>query len=88
MSDHDKMMAFGIWLTERKAVLQAELCALAIDRTKPVDAIRIKAGHVENLAFVLERFTELYRGDLNKFREAYLGQSPESEEESDGEVEA
>lgn len=84
MSDHDKMMAFGHWLAERRVVVQAELCAIAVDRTKPIDAIRIKAGHVEAYGFVFEVFRELYNGDLNKFKVERLGHQPEPEEESHG----
>lgn len=83
MSDLDKMMAFGHWLSERRVYLTAELCSLAADRTKPVDAIRLKAGHLENMELVLRAFKDLYNGDLNKFLEEYLGRTPEPEE-SDG----
>lgn len=82
MSELDKMMAFGSWLTQRHQQFQAELCSLAIDRTKPIDALRIKAGHLEATTQILKAFTELYRGDLGKFLEEYLGQAPEAEEES------
>lgn len=84
MSELDKMMAFGRWLTERRLQFEAELCSLAIDRTKPIDALRIKAGHLEAATQILKAFTELYKGDLGKFMVEYLGQSPEEEEESDG----
>lgn len=80
MSDHDKMMAYGHWLSERKRAFEVELCALGVDRTKPIDAIRIKAGHLEATTLALQAFTELYRGDLGKFREQYLGETPEKEE--------
>lgn len=79
MSDHDKMMAFGHWLTERRAQFAAELSALGIDRTKPIDAIRIKAGHLECMQLTLQAFTELYNGDLEKFMQNYLGKQPENE---------
>lgn len=83
MSDLDKMMAFGHWLAQRKAVFQAELTALSIDRTKPIDAIRIKAGHAEAAAIFLTAFTDLYNKDLGFFKKEYLGISEEEEEESD-----
>ena len=86
MSDLDKMMAFGNWLSQSRLRFQAELCALGIDRTKPIDAIRIKAGHLEAATIILQAFTELYNGSLSKFMTEYLGQAPEEdEEESDGE---
>lgn len=81
MSDLDKMMAFGSWLSQRRVAFQAELCALGIDRTKPIDAIRIKAGHLEAATTILQAFTELYNGDLGKFMKEYLGVDPEDDEE-------
>lgn len=83
MSDHDKMMAFGSWLTSRKLVLVGELQALSVNRDTPVSAIRLKAGHIEAYTQVLEAFTELYKGDLNAFMEERLGQTPEDEEEEE-----
>ena len=86
MSELDKMMAFGSWLTQRQAAFKSELCALGIDRTKPIDAIRIKAGHLEAATIILQAFTELYKGDLNKFLVEYMGQQPDEEEESEKDV--
>lgn len=85
MSDLDKMMAFGSWLSQRRLAFQAELSALGIDRTKPIDAIRIKAGHLEAATIILQAFTELYNGDLGKFMKDYLGVE-EEEEESEKDV--
>lgn len=82
MSEHDKMMAFGSWLSTRKASVASELYQLSINASQPVDKIRVKAGHLEALQHVLEAFTDLYKGDLNKFMQEYLGQAPEEEEES------
>lgn len=81
MSDHDKMMAFGTWLTSRKLAVQAELYALGINYRTPVDALRVKAGHLEATMHILQAFTELYNGELNKFLEDYVGQTPEQKEE-------
>jgi hypothetical protein len=81
MSELDKMMAFGNWLTSRKAQHQAELFSLSINRDAPVDSIRIKAGHIESLTHVLEAFTDLYNGDLGKFMTEYLGQKPDDDDE-------
>ncbi len=77
MSDLDKMMAFGSWLTSKRLQLLTELFSLSINRDAPVDSIRIKAGHIECITQVLGVFKELYDGDLNKFMEEYLGQKPE-----------
>jgi hypothetical protein len=83
MSDHDKMLAFGSWLTSKRLQLLSELYSLSINRDSPVDAIRIKAGHIECITQVLEVFKELYNGDLNKFMEEYLGQKPEEEDDKE-----
>ena len=82
MSEHDKMMAFGHWLTLKHEQEIRELAALAVDRSKPIDAIRIKAGHVESSQFILQAFTDLYKGDLAAFKTNWLKQEPEPEEES------
>jgi hypothetical protein len=86
MSELDRMMAYGRWLTERKETFKAQLCALGVDRTKDIDSIRIKAGHLEATTLALEAFTFLYKTDVTKFAEAYLGQEPEEEdkESTDG----
>ena len=83
MSDHDKMMAFGHWLTERRAQLQAELAMTCVNKLQPEAAIRVKAGHLESTVFILDAFRELYEGDLTKFMEERLGQKPEAEEEKE-----
>jgi hypothetical protein len=86
MSDLDKMMAFGNWLTSRKAQLTMELYSLSLNTKLPIGTIRIKAGHLEATQHVLDAFKDLYNGDLNKFMEEYLGQAPEEEdkESTDG----
>jgi hypothetical protein len=87
VSDHDKMMAFGNWLASKMAVHQSELFSLSINTKAPVDAMRIKAGHVECTGHVLNAYRELYNSsDLNKWMEDYLGKPPEEEdkESTDG----
>lgn len=86
MSELDKMMAFGHWLSLKKQQLHSELFSAAVSRNHPESVIRVKAGHVEAFTQVLEAFSELYNGDLNKFMESYLGQEPEKEEESQEDV--
>lgn len=86
MSDHDKMMAFGTWLIQRGQALQADLHSLCINVNAPVDAIRVKAGHIEATGFVLQAFRELYHGDLNKFMEERLNQKPEEEDKESQDV--
>jgi len=84
MSDLDKMMAFGHWLTLKKAQLHTELFQVSTNANHSEAKIRVKAGHVEAYTQCLEVFSELYNGDLNKFEESYLGRKPDEEEESDG----
>jgi hypothetical protein len=86
VSDLDKMMAFGSWLTARRLQLHSELFALSVNRAVPVDAIRIKAGHLENTVQILEVFAELYNGDLQKFMQEHLGQEPEKEDKESEDV--
>ncbi len=83
MSDLDKMMAFGNWLTQRGQQLSSELYSLSINVKAPVDALRIKAGHVEATGHILAAFKDLYNGDLNKFMEEYLGQKPQEEDDKE-----
>jgi hypothetical protein len=82
MSDNDKMMAFGSWLATRKLQHTAELYALSINVKAPIDAVRVKAGHVEATAMILEAFKDLYHGSLDKFMKDYLGQQSDEEKES------
>lgn len=81
MSDYDKMQAFGSWLTSRKVVLTGELYALSVNREAPLDAIRIKAGHVEAMSSALDAFTELYHGELQTFMKDRLGVEATEEDE-------
>lgn len=80
MSDLDKMMAFGAWLTSRKVQIQSELYALTVSARQSEASIRVKAGHLEAIIHTLEAFSSLYHGDLSKFREEYLGDKPEEED--------
>jgi hypothetical protein len=84
MSDLDKMVAFGSWLSSKKVQHTAELYALSVNVKAPIDALRIKAGHVEATSHILEAFSSLYNGDINKFMREYLGQEPEEEEKEVG----
>lgn len=83
MSDYDKMVAFGRYLTEGTIKYRAELMNLCQDVTKPIDAIRLKAGHTEAYAEILSVFSELYEGDLEKFKESYLEGYKEEKEKDE-----
>jgi len=86
MSDTDKMMAFGSWLSTKRLQLTAELYSLSVNTKAPIDAVRLKAGHIEATQQILEAFTKLYRGDLNKFEVDYLGKDPEKEDKESTDV--
>lgn len=88
MSDLDKMMAFGHWLTMRREQLTNELLQMSVSVKYPEAAIRVKAGHIESTTHILDAFKELYNGELNKFKVSKLGHPEESEEESDGHSES
>jgi hypothetical protein len=83
MSEQDKLLAFGSWLSIRKLHVAQELFSVCLNTKLPPSALRIKAGHLEALQHVLDAFTELYNGDLNKFTAQYLGGTPEEEEEKE-----
>lgn len=81
MSDLDKMRAFGHWLNLKKVQHGAELYSLSINTRVPIDALRIKAGHLEATQYILDAFSSLYNGDINKFMTEYLEQQPEEEDQ-------
>lgn len=83
MSESDKMLAFGAWLNAKKIQHANELYALSVNVKAPVDALRIKAGHMEATQHILVAFSELYNGDVNKFMVDYLGQVPEEDEDKE-----
>jgi hypothetical protein len=86
MTENDKLIAFGSWLTAKKIQHGAELFSLSINVKAPVDAVRLKAGHLEATQHILEAFTTLYKQDINAFMREYMGSNPNEEEdkESDG----
>ena len=86
MSEHEKLAAFGSWLTTMKLNYGNELYQMAINGNTSVDKIRVKAGHLEAAHFILEAFTELYNEPLQKFMEQRLGAKPEGEEDEEKDV--
>jgi hypothetical protein len=80
MSELDKLMAFGSWLQSKKIQHGAELYSLSVNTRCPLDAIRLKAGHLEATQHILDAFASLYNGDINKFMQEYLGQASEEED--------
>lgn len=79
-TDYDKMVIFGRYLTERSLVLSSELYSSCINIEKGIDAIRLKTGQLECCKEILRAFTDLYNGDIPKFKQEYLD---EDEEEVD-----
>jgi len=63
MSETDKLMAFGSWLSAKKIQHSNELYSLSLNTRLPVDNLRIKAGHLEATQHILEAFTLLYKQD-------------------------
>lgn len=83
MSDYDKMVAFGRYLTETLIRRRDELMSNCSNIERPVDAIRLKYGHVEAYTEILNVFSELYEGDLEKFKESYFDGYKEEKEENE-----
>lgn len=83
MSENNKLMAFGSWLSAKKIQHSNELYSLTLNTKVPVDAIRLKAGHLEATQMILEAFTLLYKDPLNKFMVEYMGSKPTEEDEEE-----
>lgn len=80
--EQEKLAAFGSWLTAKKIQFGGDLYQLSLNAKAPMDAIRIKAGHLEAANQILEAFSLLYKEPLEKFMVNYMG--AKEEEESDG----
>ena len=83
MSDYDKMVAFGRYLTETLIRRRDELMSNCSNIERPIDAIRLKYGHVEAYTEILNVFSELYEGDLEKFKESYFDGYKEEKEKDE-----
>jgi hypothetical protein len=83
MSDFDKMVIFGKYLTEGLIKNRDQLMSTCAQVNNTSDAIRLKYGHVEAYTEILNVFTELYEGDLEKFKEAYIEGYKEEKEKDD-----
>ncbi len=81
MSDYDKMVIFGKFLTERAVILEAQLYSMCQDVKQPIDAVRLKYGHLENTKDILIAFAELYNGDINQFKKHHMSDDEEGENE-------
>jgi hypothetical protein len=80
MSDFDKMVAFGKYLTQGLIKYRDQLMSECSNIDRPIDAIRLKYGHVEAYTEILNVFTELYEGDIEKFKESYIDGYKEEKE--------
>jgi hypothetical protein len=83
MSDFDKMVIFGRYLTQGLIKYRDQLMSNCSDISKPIDAIRLRSCHVEAYTEILNVFTELYEGDIEKFKEAYIEGYKEEKEEDE-----
>lgn len=81
MSDNDKIVIFGQYLTEKCLQTQLELNATALNDKHPIDAIRRKAGQLEMVQVCLAALKELYQGDPAKFRKDYLADTEEEKKD-------
>jgi hypothetical protein len=81
---HYSMLAFGQFLTEQTVRLEAELYSTCSNDKMPIETVKRKYGQLEATKVILKAFTELYEGDVSKFKKEYLSESDESEE-SNGE---
>lgn len=73
MSDYDRMVLFGQWLTERAVAHRAMLIQMCSNVNTPVEQIRLKYGHLEAFQEALNAFTELYKStDVDEFKKEYL----------------
>jgi hypothetical protein len=82
-TEFDRLITFGQYLVQECGRLQTELNALALNDKVKLPSIKRKAGHLEAYQFVLQRFEELYKGDLESFKKDYLeGYEKENNDDS------
>lgn len=84
MSENDKMIIFGQYLTEMAVRNKAMLFSTCQNVQQPIDAIRLKYGHLECSTEILAAFTLLYNGDVNDFKKAYIEEDEKEKKEDDG----
>lgn len=78
---HYSMLAFGQYLTETAVRLEAELYSTCSNDKWPIETVKRKYGQLEATKVILKAFTDLYDGDVSKFKKEYLSES----EDGDGE---
>ena len=67
-----KLVAFGQWLTEATRQRGDELFSTCGNDKIELPGIKRKYGQLEAFTPILKAFSELYAGDLDKFRKEYL----------------
>lgn len=82
---HYSMMAFGQFLTEQTIKYEMELYSVCGNDKMELATVKRKYGQLEAYKTILKAFTELYEGDLSRFKKEYLNESDEEDSESDGE---
>ena len=82
---HYSMLAFGQFLTETAVRLEAELYSTCSDDKLEMAAVKRKYGQLEATKVILKAFTDLYEGDISKFKSEYLSEGDEDNEDIDGE---
>ena len=81
MLNDPKLMAFGQWLTEQTVQRGHELSAVCGNDKMELPTVKRKYGQLEAFTEILKAFSELYEGDLDKFRTSYLNETKENENE-------
>ena len=79
--ERSKLAIFGRWLTEQALQRQMHLHSVCSDIKHPADAIRLQYGKMEAFKYILDKFTELYQGDITQFMKSYLDLSEEEKVE-------
>lgn len=82
---HYSMLAFGQYLSETAVRLEAELYSTCSNDKMAIETVKRKYGQLEATKVILKAFTDLYEGDISKFKKEYLSENDEEtqEEESD-----
>lgn len=82
---HYSMLAFGQYLTETAVRLEAELYSTCSNDKWPIETVKRKYGQLEATKVILKAFTDLYDGDVGKFKKEYLSEeSDNGTEDGDG----
>lgn len=79
---HYSMLAFGQYLTETAVRLEAELYSTCSNDKLAIETVKRKYGQLEATKVILKAFTDLYEGDVSKFKKEYLSEGDEDSEES------